>query len=178
MDNHAASIKARYERSATLFRKRPSSAISINELTVRVRHGLADEIEGCGYKLTGGVFQATDSSEEHLRPAFFGLAGLGLCLAHGYMMHFALRNVSVKGVEISLQTTIDKRAAFGVSNDAPPGYQGVKYHVEVESDAEREHIVDAIAAADSHSPWLYNFTQPLSVTRDVNIRQSQPLTAE
>jgi uncharacterized OsmC-like protein len=173
-----AKVKIAFERTASLFRKRASLAKSTNELKVRLRYGLPDEIEGMGCKLVGNTFQIADEENVVLRPGFLGLAGLGLCLARGYMTRFAENNVAVNGIEVSLESTADKSKLFGISDDVPAGYQTLHYHVEVDSEVDKDRILEVIDEADSRSPWLYNFAQPLTVTRDVKVERREAEAAE
>jgi uncharacterized OsmC-like protein len=173
-----AKVKIAFERTASLFRKRASLAKSTNELKVRLRYGLPDEIEGMGCKLVGNTFQFTDGENAALRPGYLGLAGLGLCLARGYMARFAKFDIAVNGIEVSLRATIDLRRAYSVSDDIPAGCQALHCHVEVDSEVDEDRIIEVIDETDSHSPWLENFTQPHSVTRDVKVERREAEAVE
>ena len=165
-----ATVKSTYRRTVDAMRKRPALERTTNVVTVRLRYGEPVAIEGMDCKLVGGDAQASGGNAD-VRPGFLGLGGLGLCLAVGYMEHFAAADVIVDGVTVTLQATFDKRRAFGISEEPPAGYPGVQYHVEVDSEADEDRILEIIADADGRSPWLYNFTQPVAATRSVAIRR-------
>jgi len=165
-----ATVRSTWQRTFEALRKRPTLEETTNVITVRCRYDKPIEIEGMDSSLVGTQL-CTGSGNADVRPGFLGLGGLGLCLAQGYMKRFAVADIKVNGVEISLRATIDKRRALGLSDDIPAGYSTVQYHVEVDSDADEHQIQKIISEADSRSPWLYNFTQPLSVNRSVEIRR-------
>ena len=90
------------------------------------------------------------------------------------MLRFESAEIDVDGVEVFLQATIDKRRAYSVSDDAPAGYQDLRYSVQIDSEADEDKILRVVEEADRCSPWLDNFTQSRPATRDVTVKCKEP----
>ena len=163
-------IAEAFSRKAAALQRRPSSAKNTGTTTVRLLDGLACEVRERNWRFVADQPKALGGEGEGPDPGFFGRAALGVCLAQGYAYWFAKLNVPVRTVEVCIESDIDTRGLFGVAKDVPPGYEQIRSIVSIDSDAEKSLIMEALDKADQLSPWLYNFSTGLQVTREVTIR--------
>lgn len=163
-------IARAYSRKRAAFTRRPSAAKKSGATTIKLLSGFACEIEEGDWCFIADQPKSMGGEGQGPGPGFFGRASLGVCLAQGYANAFAKLGVSVKAMEVLIETDSDLRGFLGVADGVPPGYQQVRCIVRIESDAERAAVLEAMDDADRHSPWLYNFATGLNVSREVHFQ--------
>lgn len=89
--------------------------------TVRLRDGLSCEIEEGRWTLVTGMSEKTGGNDDGPNPGVLGRATLGSCLAVGYAMWAAWRDVPITALEVEVQADYDVRGMYGL-DDLPPGY--------------------------------------------------------
>ena len=102
-------------------------------------------------------------------PGVFGRAALGSCLAIGYMMRAAAKNIPVTGIEVEIQADYDDGALFGTTAGVPPGYLEIRYVVTIDSEAPENTLMELLDEADKHSPYLDVFKRSQTCLREVKI---------
>jgi len=85
-------------------------------------------------------------------------------------MNFARRDLTFRSIDVEIQGDIDMRGYLGMDGDIPPGYREMRYVVNIESDEDEQDILAALDYSDRHSPWLYNLTAALEVSRQVAVQ--------
>ncbi len=167
---HAADLKTAQERTVRAMSLRPAIGRGTAVTTVKIASGetLARIADG-DWKLqcdvgkdSGGMALAPD-------PGVFIRAGLGSCLAIGYVLWAARLDVPVDDVQVTVQADYDARGMYGVDESVPPGYGAVRYIVDITSSAPEERVRALIEMADRHSPVLYDVSTALPVAREVRI---------
>lgn len=170
-------LKTAIERVTRIFTKKPGLAKSTDVSTVRLEQGLT-----CRWS-EGNWESATDMSVDFggngsaPSPGNYIRASLGSCLAIGYSMWAARRNVTFRSIEVKVETDIDSGGFLG-TNDSDAGYSEVRYNVLIDSDAPQEIINDIIEAADAQSPLLDVFKRPVNCTRTISYPTDAKATAE
>ena len=92
------------------------------------------------------------------------LGAFGCCLTTGYVMNAAQRGIELKGVEVSLKGDLDLRGFLGLSEDVPPGYEGVEVQVKLEAPtATQRQLEDLHAHVLKTSPVGCILSRPLKV---------------
>lgn len=167
-------IKEAWDRMVRLLRKRPGAGRGTGITTVRLADGLRCAIEQGSWQVTADQPAEYGGGDAGPDPGFFGRAALGLCAAQGYAMALARHGLEHRGIEVRVESDMDARGSFGVADDVPVGYDGLRCFVTVDSDAAEAAILAALDEADRGSPWLYNFTTALPVARQVTLRQQVP----
>ena len=163
------SIKEAQERRAKIFERKPDTAKSTGHTHVILTEGTRCEVTQGDWKLISDQPTHNGGANEGPDPGFFGRAALGACLAQGYAIEFAKRDLKFTSIKIDLDSDIDARGAMGLGEDIVPGYQQLRYTVFVESAESEDAIKSAIETAESTSPWLYNFKAALDLRSDVSV---------
>ena len=164
-------IKEAWDRMVSLLTKRPSAARGTSATTVRLTDGLRCTVEEGSWRMTADQPAEYGGGDAGPGPGFFGRGALGLCAAQGYAMALARHGLPHRGIEVRVEGDMDARGCYGIADDVPIGYGAMRCIVSVESDAAEAAILAALDEADRLSPWRYNFTAPLSVVREVALRQ-------
>ena len=162
-------IRTAFERNARALSLRPSVGQGTAVTTVRVRDGLACEIEDGPWTLIADEGEGQGGNGEGPDPGVYGRAALGSCLAIGYATWAAKLEVSFTKIEVEVHADYDARGMYGVADDVAPGWTGLRYTVKVESTAPEADVRRLLDEADRHSPLLDDFSRALPVERDVRI---------
>ena len=151
--------------------KRPINMKRSAVTTVTANDGLRCEVTQGKWTMIADQPKRLGGTDEGPDPGFFGRSALGICIAQGYVISFARRGLPVKSIAVRIESDSDIRGMLGLSDEVPPGFQGLRIIVEVDTEADELDVTAALDAADSLSPWLYNFKAGLEVTREVVIRE-------
>ncbi|NKB53904.1 MAG: hypothetical protein GKR97_17100 [Rhizobiaceae bacterium] len=164
------SIKEVQERKIEIFKNRPAAAQSTGQTNVLLSSGTRCEISQDDWKMVCGQPKQSGGGSEGPDPGVFGRGALGACLAQGYALHLARRELSFESISIEVQSDIDARGSIGMDDAIPPGYQALRLKVQIESREDANAIREAIDFADQHSPWLYNLITAIPAERDIVVR--------
>lgn len=73
-------------------------------------------------------------------PVEFILHALAGCLTTTLVYHAAVRGIEISGIETELEGDLDLRGIFGLSTSVRKGYQDVRVHMQVKSQATVEEL--------------------------------------
>jgi uncharacterized OsmC-like protein len=156
------------ERSIRALTLRPELGVKTSVSRVRVRDGLTCDIEEGRWKIVADLSEKAGGGGEGPDPGVLARGALGSCLAIGYVISAAMRDVPLVGVEVEVHADFDVGAQYGLG-DAPPGYTEVRYTVSIESSASEGDIMEVIEEAEGRSPYLDVFTRAQKLVRSVKI---------
>jgi uncharacterized OsmC-like protein len=162
-------IRETLERNAKAVALRPSIGRHTGTSKVRLKPGLACEIEEGPWKLTVGMGVESGGSTAGPTPGVLGRGALGSCLALGYAMWAARLGVPIDSLEVEVQADIDARGELGVADEIPPGYTQVRYIVTVSSRAPEEDVRRVIDTADRYSAYRDVFSRANDLRRELRI---------
>lgn len=169
----AARIRRAFERNARAVELRPSKGRGTAATTVRLADGLTCEIQDGKWSLTADLSESYGGAGRGPDPGVFGRAGLGSCLAAGYAMWAARREVPIEELVVRIEADYDARGELGVDDDVSPAYSEVRVVVTVTSDAPEDRVRAVLAEAEAHSPWLAVFREPVPVASEVRFGEPE-----
>lgn len=102
-------------------------------------------------------------SNRFANPQEYLLAALNACMTVGYVAQCALRGIEIDSLEIETAGDIDLRGFFGLSEDVPPGYEGLSYVVRISGNATEEEFAEVHAAVMATSPNFHNLSAPVKL---------------
>lgn len=161
-------IKRRLERSIKAVKLRPSVGQGTAATTARIRPGgMTCDIEDGRWKLVAD--EGPDLGGESLGPdpGVFTRAGLGSCLAIGYVMWAAVLDIPIDSVEVTVETDYDAQGLFGIDDGRPPGWSAVRYTTKISSPAPEDRIREFVDYADRHSSVLDIIRRALPVSGEL-----------
>lgn len=165
----AKKIKTAINRSIKTLSLKPSLGLGTGISKARITNGLTCEITEGNWKFTADMPESVGGNAVGPTPGVYGRAALGSCLAIGYMMDAAKKNIPVDALQVEVQADYDDGALFDTTTDVPPGYLEVRYTATIESDAPEEDILQMIEESDRHSPYLDVFSRSQKCVRQVHI---------
>jgi uncharacterized OsmC-like protein len=98
-------------------------------------------------------------------PVEFVLHALAACLTTSMVYHAAARGIKIDSVESRLEGDLDLRGFLGLSKDVRPGYQNLRVHFTVKSDAPAESLQELM----KHSPVFDIVSNAVPVAISVNL---------
>ena len=157
------------DRKVSAIRQQPAIGRATAHTTIRLKPGLACEVEEGAWKLTVGMSEKSGGTNAGPNPGILGRAALGSCLALGYAMWAARLGVQIDALDVDVEADYDSRGELGISDDVPPGYLQVRYRVTVSSSAAEADVRRVIDTADKYSPFRDVFARAHDVRRQVII---------
>lgn len=150
----AKELKNIQERNVKALKLRPAIGQGTATTTVRVRDGLTCDIEDGRWRLVADEMPGDGGAGEGPDPGVLVRAGLGSCLAMGYVQWAARLEIPLDSVEMSVEADYDARGMFGVDESVPAGWTGVRYTATISSSAPPERVRELVETADRYSPIL------------------------
>jgi uncharacterized OsmC-like protein len=152
------------ERVARAVKLRPSLAQTTEIAKARMDNDLRFDIDVDGCKVRAEVPVQYGGNGTAPGAGAYALSSLISCLAVGYLMRFAERDLPVSGLEIEVQADHDSALQSE--------YTDVRYIVTVESDAPEAEIISALDENDANSFGLAMFQRPVNTHREVHVRST------
>ncbi len=166
----AKDLKTIIERNSRAIRLRPGIGQGTAVTTCRMRPGhLACDIEDGPWKLTADEMPVDGGDGLGPDPGVLVRAGLGSCIAMGYVQWGAYLGVPLDAVEVRVETDYDARGMFGLEPSMPPGWTAVRYITTIASPAPVERVRELADLADARSPILDDLRREGDITRELRI---------
>jgi len=162
-------LKTIQERAIKALQLRPSVGQGTATTRVRVRGGVTCDIEDGPWKLVADEMPGDGGAGLGPDPGVLVRAGLGSCLAMGYVLSAARLDIPLDSVEVIVEADYDARGMFGVDDSVPPGWGAVRYTAVIASPAPPERVREMVEFADGHSPILDDLRRAVPVTGDLRI---------
>ena len=103
--------------------------------------------------------------EDHgANPVEYVLHALAACLTTSMVYHAAAQGIKIDAIESRLEGDLDLRGFLGLSKNVRPGYQNLRVHFTVKSDAPTETLQKLM----KHSPVFDIVSNPVPVTISVH----------
>jgi uncharacterized OsmC-like protein len=162
-------LKSVMERTIKAIKLRPSIGQGTAITTVRIRGGLTADVEDGPWKMIADEGAELGGAGLGPDPGVFTRAGLGSCLAIGYVMWASVMDVPLDSVHVTVKTDYDARGSFAVDDGLPPGWAAVRYTTTISSPAPEARVREMIDYADQHSSVLDIIRRAIPVSGDVKV---------
>lgn len=154
-------IKHAAERNKKVVRLKPALTRGTETAKARLDKDMRFDIDVDGVKISAEVPQQYGGNGTGAGSSAHTLASLINCAMVCYLIKFAEKGIPLTGLGMEVKGDWDKAETNG--------YTGVRYIVNVESDAPEEEIQQAIEEAESISFGLAVLQQPVKTHREVHI---------
>lgn len=102
-------------------------------------------------------------SDRAIDPMELILASLGTCLSIGWVTQAAKRGVDFRRLEITVEGAYDLRGYLALDASVRPGFDSLRYTVDVDTDAPAEVLDEIRRAAEATSPMFDNILRPTPI---------------
>ncbi len=162
-------LKTILERNLKALKLRPAIGQGTATTRVWVRSGLTCDIEDGGWKLVADEMPGDGGNGLGPDPGVLVRAGLGSCLAMGYVQWAARLDIPLDSVEVVVEADYDARGMFGADDSVPPGWGAIRYTTIISSPAPPERVRELVEMADRLSPILDDLRRALPVSGQLRI---------
>jgi len=128
---------------------------SVSKTTARDFNIITDEPETLGGKDSG------------IDPIELLLGSIASSIALGFSTQAAKKRIELKKFNIETEGDIDVRGYLGLSGPRP-GFNNIRYTLNVESDASEEELEDSLRSAEETSPMYDNVSKGVPVYSEIN----------
>lgn len=164
---NAEAIRTALERNERAVALRPSVGRGTARTAVTWRGGLSCEVTEGPWRFVVGMTEKYGGANDGPNPGVYGRAALGSCVAIGYALWAARMNIPLRALEVEVQADYDVSGELGLDEQVRPGYLAMRYVVTIDSDAPQDDVLRMLDAADQHSAFLDDFSNPVPVQRTV-----------
>lgn len=168
----AARIREACERKVRAMRRRSTLGRGTAVTRVRLRDGLACEVEEGPWRLTVDMSEQAGGTDAGPNPGVLGRAAFGTCLAINCATWAARFGVPLDALEVEVQADYNARVEYGVE-DGDAGYSEVRYVVTVASSAAEADVLRVVEAAERHASYIDIFRRPIALRGEVRVRQAE-----
>ena len=154
-------IKHAAERNKKVLQLKPALARGSDTAKARLDKDMHFDIDVDGVKISAEVPRHYGGNGTGAGSSAHSLASLICCAMVCYLIKFAEKGIPLQGLEMEVKGDWDKKETNG--------YTGVRYIVNVESDAPEEEIQQAIEEAEAMSFGLAVLQQPVKTHRELRI---------
>jgi uncharacterized OsmC-like protein len=145
------------------YRKHPETALITLRAEGRTGEGITCKIETGKAPVEAGLHPATGGdglsacSADMLLEALVGCAGVTM-RAVATALGIQLRNATIRA-----EGELDFRGTLGVSKDAPVGFQQIRLHFHLDTDATEEQIATLVRLTERYCVVFQTLTRPAKI---------------
>jgi uncharacterized OsmC-like protein len=148
-----APLKARY-------REHPEAAL----VTLRARGGLGEnltcKIESGKAQLAAGLHPATGGDGTSACSADMLLESLVACAGVTLSAVATALNIGLRAATVQAEGDLDFRGTLGMSKDVPVGFDRIRLHFDLDTDASEEQIATLLRLAERYCVIYQTLTNP------------------
>ena len=162
-------IRAVLERAAHTVTVRPTVGQRVYANTAVVESGLSCRVQEKNHSLTVDLPSSMGGEDSGPSPSVLLRAALSSCVAMGIKMWAVRTGVTIDRIEVRVETDVDARGQFGVSETIAPGFESIRIRIQVDSAADRNVIWDTVQTSLRFSPLMDALRRGQVVETQVNI---------
>jgi uncharacterized OsmC-like protein len=164
-------VAAGTARGCQIFGQRPSAG----QFTKRATAGLLGdswrtEVLAGDHRLIVDQPPALGGDDTGPNPGDLLRASLAACLVQGYAGHAERCGVDLQGLEVTVESDVDLRKAFGAESDAPAGFIAMRYTTTITTDSPRECVQELHQLVQRINATLDDLRRPLDVEGRLEVR--------
>lgn len=164
-------IAAALERLHAALANRPGFGSSASTSVSTLGAGLCCSTTERSHSIESDMAHAFGGDATAPSPMVLLRAALGACLAISYRLHAAERGVELTSVQVTVESESELRGMLDPDASVPPGFTGLRYHVDIQSPAPAVEVERLVELADRVSPVLDALTRPQTVQRTISIER-------
>ncbi len=163
------SLKSIIDRRKALFARKPEAARYKPRVMTEWKGGLLNENTIRNHTILSDYPEPSGGSDRSANPMEMMLAALGSCISAVYVEYAAELDITLDGVKVELEGSIDLRGLFNVAPDVVSGFEGITYKVTLETSEPEESVKTLIDMAENHCPVSDSLARPVTISKSVTV---------
>jgi uncharacterized OsmC-like protein len=163
-------IATALDRLESVLGRRADFGHSTSQSVTTLATGLRCSTEEGSWTIESDLGEALGGTGSAPSPGVLVRAALGSCLAMMYQLRAARHGVELTSVRVLVETDSEIAGMLLCETASPPGYTGIRYHVDIESPAPHADVLRVVDEGDLMSPLLDVFSRVNTVQRTTSIR--------
>jgi uncharacterized OsmC-like protein len=155
---------------------RPGFGVTTGAAVATLSAGLRCTVEDGPWHIEADLSDRIGGTGAAPTPTALVRAALASCMAMTYRLRAARRGVPLTSVRVTVESESAVAGMLLAASGEPAGFRSIRYHVEIDSPAPHDEVMELIDEGDGLSPVLDVLTTALSVERTVTIGASTPAT--
>lgn len=151
--------------------RRPGFGVGTNRSRSHLPEGMKCTSEEVDWTIETDVVPALGGTGSAPSPGTLLRAALGSCMAMTYRLRAERAGIEVGAITVTVETDSAIEGMLFTDADVPPGFTGMRFHVEIDTDADERDIRRAIDEGDRLSPVLDTLSRSNTITRTTVIRK-------
>jgi len=149
--------------------RRPGFGVGTSTSRTRLPRGLRATTDEADWTIETDVSSALGGTASAPSPSVLLRAALGSCMAMSYRLRAERAGVAIGAITVTVETDAAIEGMLVLDADVPPGFTGVRFHVEIESDAAETDVLALLDEGDRLSPILDALGGTNTVSRTASI---------
>ncbi len=125
--------------------------------------GQEDTSRTAPFEFTNGEPPVLLGNNEGANPVEFLLHALAGCVTTTFVLHAAVRGITIRSLSTELAGELDARGLLGLDDSVAPGYKSIRIRMRVDADCAEDELNDLLAYAQEHSPVCNTICRPVPV---------------
>ncbi|TAN45631.1 MAG: OsmC family peroxiredoxin [Nitrospirae bacterium] len=156
-----------------LFKKKPEAAVYRPKVSSRHVSALYTETKVREHTVKSDYAEAAGGTDLAPNPIELLLAAFGACVEAAFYEFAEHEGLSVKGLSVDVEGTLDLRGLFMVDDTVPPGFQDLKYVFTIETGDNEAEIIELAKKVIAHCPVVDSLVRPVKISGDIKVLASK-----
>lgn len=161
--------KQALERAVKVVTLSPSRGQRVYTNVASISSGTYCQIKEKDHVLTADVSPSMGGEGRGPSPSMILRSAMTSCVAIGIKMWAAREDITVDGVEVTLETDVDAQGQLGVDDRIAPGFEGLRLGITVATTADEQIMKKIIEKSLKYSPLMDVFSNSHTIATKMNI---------
>jgi uncharacterized OsmC-like protein len=165
-------------RARRVFSERPAAGQFTKRATARLLgESWQTEVMAGEHRLLVDQPPALGGDDSGPNPGDLLRSSLAACLAQAYAMHAERCGVQLDGIDVTVESDVDLRKAFGAESDAPAGFIAMRYTAALTTDSPPDNVQRLHEMVERTNATLDDLRRPLDVEGKLQVRARTGLSS-
>ena len=162
-------LKEIVARRVEFFRKKPESAIYKPKVTSKHVRGLYTETTVREHLVKSDYGEAAGGTNLAPNPIELLLSALAACIEGAFFEFAVHEGLTIKGLSVNVEGTLDLRGLFMVDDAVSPGFQDLRYTFNIETPDEEAKVRAFAERVIAHCPVVDSLLRPVKMSGEIKV---------
>lgn len=162
-------LKEIVARRVEFFRNKPEAAIYKPKVSSKHVRGLYTETKIREHLVKSDYGEAAGGTNLAPNPIELLLAALAACIEAAFFELAEHEGLTINGLSVDVEGTLDLRGLFMVDDNVPPGFQALQYTFNIESPDDEARVRAFAERVIAHCPVVDSLARPVKLSGDIKV---------